>query len=332
MKYDIYFHNDFDGYAASAVMLAFLRSRGDNIEHFIPLKYDIIPRDGKTKWLDEKFLSNNKLFRGKHNPAIIVDFPFHPETTFWFDHHIRPFRKAGWDKKFKPTRERRFDDSYRSACHLVYDSLRAAPPRGFGWKPPTHLRELVKWLNVIDFADYRSARQTIEMKEPAIQCNTYLEHKEDGAAVSEKIINWLATRPLDEIVQIPEVKKRVAALRRDVAASLRFHKEHLKIDGRVMTIDLTGDKTDDLAYFGPYHIHPKSLYLIRYHPFPHKPSLFHVNVGANPWKRSHNKKNIGELLKSYGGGGHKDVGGVEIVGRTATERAVREITKFLNAK
>ena len=146
MLYDVYFHDDFDGRASAAVMLAFLWSRGDDIEHYIPVKYDVIP-----KWRDERFLEKNKLFKGKHNPAIIVDFPFHPQAAFWFDHHLTPFRKPGWEKKFKPDRERRYDDSYRSACHLVYDSLR----EGFGWKPPAHLRELVKWLNVIDFAGYR---------------------------------------------------------------------------------------------------------------------------------------------------------------------------------
>ncbi len=86
MKYDIYFHNDFDGRASAAVMLAFLRSRGDDIEHYIPIKYDVIP-----KWIDDKFLEKNKLFKGKHSPAIIVDFPYHPQAAFWFDHHIRPF-------------------------------------------------------------------------------------------------------------------------------------------------------------------------------------------------------------------------------------------------
>src|SRR5271155_4749866 len=109
MLYDIYFHNDFDGRASAAVMLAFLRSRGDDIEHFIPVKYDIIPVGTKKQWLDDKFLEKNKLFRGKHNPAIIVDFPYHPQAAFWFDHHLRPFRKPGWEKKFKSDREHRYD-------------------------------------------------------------------------------------------------------------------------------------------------------------------------------------------------------------------------------
>ncbi len=298
MLYDIYFHNDFDGYASAAVMLAFLRSRGDDIGHYVPLRYDIIP-----EWLNEKFLEKNTLFRGKHNPAIIVDFPFHPQAAFWFDHHIRPFRKPGWESKFTPNSQKRYDDQYRSACHLVYDSL----CRDFQWKPPAHFRELVKWLDIIDFADYKSARQTIEMKEAAIQTNVFIEHDDGGTAAAMRTIQLLAEYSLTAFVKVPHVKKRLAELRRDVAKSINFHKKNIKIEDRVMIVDLTGDATDDLAYFAPYYLHPKQLYLIRFHPFPRKPSLFHINVGSSPWRRAENKKNIGELLKKYGGGGHKAV-------------------------
>ena len=322
MKYDIYFHNDFDGRAASAVVLAFLRSRGDDIEHYVPVKYDIIP-----KWIDDRFLEKNRLFKGKHNPAIVVDFPFHPQAAFWFDHHIRPFRKDGWEKLYKRDRTHRFDDSYRSACHLAYDTLK----EGFGWKPPAHLRGLVKWLNVIDFADYKSAKQTIEMKEAAIQTNVFIEHTDDHAT-TVRTVNFLAERSLDDFVKQPDVKRKLVELKRDVAKSVQFHREHDELHGRAAFIDLTKDPTDDLAYFGSFYLNPKLLYCVRFHPFPGKPRLFHINVGANPWRRKENKKNIGELMKSYGGGGHKDVGGVELHGRAATERAAREMVEFLNKK
>lgn len=321
MLYDIYFHNDFDGRAAAAVMLAFLRSRGDDIEHYVPVKYDIIP-----KWRDEKFMEKNKLFRGKHNPAIVVDFPFHPQAAFWFDHHLTPFRKPGWEKKFKPDRARCYDDSYRSACHLVYDSLRD----GFGWKSPAHLRELVKWLDIIDFANYKSAKQTIEMKEPAIQAGVFIEQTSDDFATTVATVKFLAEKSISDFVKQPQIQKTILKLKRDMAASIRFKKKNIKIFGRTMVLDLTGDPTDDLAYFGQYYLYPKMMYCVRFHPFPGKPTLFHLNVGANPWRRRENKKNIGELLKKYGGGGHKDVGGVEITGRTAAGKAVQEIVAFLN--
>jgi len=35
------------------------------------------------------------------------------------------------------------------------------------------LEELAAWLDIIDFANYKSARQTIDMKEPAIQASVF---------------------------------------------------------------------------------------------------------------------------------------------------------------
>jgi oligoribonuclease NrnB/cAMP/cGMP phosphodiesterase (DHH superfamily) len=323
MKYDIYFHNDFDGRASAAVMLAFLRSRSDEIEHYVPIKYDIIPQ-----WIDEKFFEKHKLFKGKHNPAIVVDFPFHPKAAFWFDHHVRPFRKDGWEKKFKSDKAHRFNKDYKSACGLVYDSLR----KDFGWKPPAHLKDLAKWLDIVDGANYKSAKQTIDMKEPALQINNFIENNCDNFKITVMTIKFLSEKSLKDFAASPVVKKQIEKLRLGTVESLSFYRKHMEIKGRVMITDLTGDTTGDLAHYGPYYLHPKMLYNVRYHPFPGKPSLFHINVGANPWRRAENKKNIGELLQTYGGGGHKDVGGVEFEGKRNAMRVVDEIVLFLNKK
>jgi hypothetical protein len=323
MKYDAYFHNDFDGHASAAVMLAFLRSRGDDIEHYVPIKYDIIPQ-----WLNGRFLEKHRLFKGKHNPAIIMDFPYHPQTTFWFDHHIRPFRKPAWEKKFKADKYKRYDDTYRSACHLVLDSL----IRDFDWKPSKHIKELAKWLDIIDFANYKSARQTIEMKEPAIQINNFLEKNNGTLQMSVKMIQWLSEYSLAEFAAMPKVAKDIATMRRDTQKALDFYRKKLIIRGKVMAIDLTGFPYKELGHYAPYYLHPKMLYSIRSHPFPGKPTLFHINTGTNPWRRTESKKNIGDLMKKYGGGGHKYVGGTEINGRPAALKAVDEMVVFLNKK
>ncbi|HVO28837.1 MAG TPA: hypothetical protein VMT81_02555 [Candidatus Paceibacterota bacterium] len=323
MKYDLYFHNDFDGRAAAAVVLAFLRSRGDDAGHYVPLKYDIMP-----EWMDEDFFSKHRLFSGKRHPAVVVDFPYHPQAAFWFDHHLKPFRKPGWEKRFRTDRAHRYDDTYPSACHLAYDWLE----RSFGWKPPAHLRELAEWLDVIDGANYRSAKQTIEMKEPAIRINNFIENKTGDVKLAAWTVQHLAQQPLGELVKDAKVRRSLAQLKRGTGKALSFYEKNIKIDGRVMVTDLTGFKYGDLAHYGPYYLHPKLLYQVRFHPFPGKPALFHINVSANPWLRKRNKKNIGQMLKGYGGGGHHDVGGTEIEGKTKTLGAVAEMVKFLNAK
>jgi oligoribonuclease NrnB/cAMP/cGMP phosphodiesterase (DHH superfamily) len=323
MIYDLYFHNDFDGCAAAAVMLSFLRSRGDDVRHYVPLKYDIMPQ-----WTDERFFEKHRLFCGKRHPAIVLDFPYHPQAAFWFDHHLKPFRKDGWEKRFKPTLQRRYDESYASACHFVYDSLR----RGFGWKPPAYLAELAKWLDVIDGANYRSAKQTIEMREPAIQINNFIEEKADNLKMTVWAIRYLSEKPLTDFVKEPLVARIVKKLRRNTMAALDFYKRNIAVIGNVMIADLSGFRFAELGHYVPYCLHPRLLYAVRYYPSSKHGPLFHVNVSANPWRRSENKKHIGKLLKRYGGGGHKGVGGVEFEGRKKTLRAVNDLVKFLNKK
>lgn len=320
MLYDIYFHNDFDGRASAAVMLNFLRSRGDDIEHYVPVKYDIIPQ-----WLDEHFFEKHKLFKGKRNPAIIVDFPYHPGTKFWFEHHPTTFKKESWQKNFKPTKYLHYEPKYKSACHVVYAALQ----NDFGWKPPKHFVELVRWLDIIDGADYASARQTIEMKEPAIQVNNFIEEKSEDLAATIRTIKALSQESLAQFSREPAVKKVVQKLRRDTQVALTFYKNKLEKFGKVMVIDLSLFPFRDLGHYAPYYLYPKLLYAIRFHPFPGR-KLFHVNVGSNPWRKLENKKDIGELLREYGGGGHFGVGGVEFKSKKETLQAIQEFITFLN--
>ena len=104
----------------------------------------------------------------------------------------------------------------------------------------------------------------------------------------------------------------------------------MEIVGNVMITDLTGFPYAEMGHYAPYYLYPKKDYAIRFHPFPGKPLLFHVNVGSNPWRLYDKSKHIGDLLRKYGGGGHRGVGGVEIKGRKETLKAVGEIVEFLN--
>lgn len=319
MKYDIYFHNDFDGRASAALMLAFLRSRGDDLEHYVPVDFDM-----EEQWLAENFFEKHRLFRGKRNPAIVVDFLYNPGAAFWYDHHSTSIKKAAWKKKFKRDKAHVLAPHYRSCCHAVYDALR----KNYGWKPQRHLRELVRWLDVIDGARYASAGQTIAIKEPALQVDAFIERKNGDAKLAQWMIGLLAERPLGAIARLPAVAREVRAYRADIRRSLAFYKKYLRVfDGRIALIDLTRTSLKRLLY-APFYFYPKIRYAIR---FTHKDGWFHISTGENPWRPS-GKLHIGTLLQRYGGGGHQAVGGAEFYSRKEAERAIKEIIEALNAK
>jgi oligoribonuclease NrnB/cAMP/cGMP phosphodiesterase (DHH superfamily) len=320
MKYDIYFHNDFDGRASAAVMLAFLRSRGDEAEHYVPIDHDLAPQ-----WIDEHFFKKHHLFRGKRNPAIVVDFPYHPAAAFWFDHHPTAFKKSQWQKDFRADREHQWDASYPSCCHLVLASLK----KNFGWKPPAHIAELAKWLDIIDGARYSSAKQTIVMKEPALQVDAFIESVYHDKKVAAEMVDLLSRKSLAEIARITKVKRVAHSVRERAKANLAFYKKNVKVEGVVSIIDLSKHPEAMLRY-APYYLFPKLPYGIR---FGMKNGEYHLGIGANPWLVRKNKIHIGNLLREhYHGGGHRDAGGVEFATRKEVDKALPQIVAILNNK
>lgn len=317
MLYDIYFHNDFDGRASAAVMLAFLRGRGDDIEHFTPVNYYLLP-----EWLDENFFDNHKLFKGKRNPAIVVDFLYHPKAAWWFEHHPTTFKKESWKKKFKADKQHHLEPRYPSCCHLVYASLK----KDFSWKPPKNLAELVKWLDIIDGAGYRSARQTIEIKEPALQVDKFIEKKGVGKAENVRMIDLLSRSSLADIARLPEVRKNLTWIKREERKGLAFSKKNARMNGAVCFLDRSVSKIE-FPRFGLPYLFPRTLYFVR---LSARDGMYHVNVGVNPWMRKKATVRVGNLLKRFGGGGHKGVGGVEFKTRKEALSTAVKIIETIN--
>lgn len=310
MKYDIYFHNDFDGRASAAVMLAFLRSRGDDIG-----RYTAMTHGKEHAWYKADFFS-------KGGPAIVVDFTYHPKAAWWFDHHATTFKKPEWKKHFTSDRQHRLEPSYRSCCGLVYASLK----KDFGWNPPKHFSKFVAWADKIDGAGYASAKETIEMKDAAILMNSYIEALDHTAKEDAHMIDLMARYPLERVIKDPGIAKALARLKRNVQKSVAFYKKNIKTFDRSTFVDVRNDPLNGLLRYAPYYLYPKSVYSVR---MRRKGDLWYLGVSANPWRRSENKLDIGTIMKTYRGGGHKDVGATEFKTMQQALRAFKEINVLL---
>ena len=317
MLYDLYFHDDFDGRAAGAVMLAFLRSRGDDIGHYQELDYYLL-----EEYLRDDFFVSHKLFKGKRNPPIIVDFPFHPKAAWWFDHHGNPFRKNGWEKKYKADHFHHFDPDFLSCCGQVAAILK----KEFGWKPSAHMKELIKWGDIMDGAMYRSARQTIEIKEPGLQIAIFFDRFKRTPESNRYFVTLLAEKPLGEIAKLPEVRRVVHQSKQEIALAVNYVRKHLTITGRVASIYLGNSYFAKPRYI-PYYLYPKLLYLVRVFKVH---GQYKLSVGQNPWRAKEGKIDIGQLISKYaGGGGHFGVGAAEFATKRQAELAAREMVEIL---
>ncbi len=318
MTYDLYFHNDFDGRASAAVMLSFLESRGHCIGHFVPVDFDL-----QTQWLDDSFFKKHHLFKGKRNAPVVLDFPFHPGTAFWFDHHPTTFKKKSWRKHFREDARHVCRPRYPSCCHMVYATLK----RNFGWRPPTHFRELIAWLDVIDGARYASPEQTIRMKEPAFAVDSFIESQGKNVKTAEWVIRNLAVLSLADVAKIPRVAAAGDRSRRAAARNLAFYRKYIVVRGNVTYIDLSRHG-DALLRYAPYYLFPKVRYNFR---AAMKGKLYHFGVGENPWLESKSKIHLGKLFAKYGGGGHETAAGVDFRTKEEADRAREEIIEKLNS-
>jgi hypothetical protein len=318
MTYDLYFHNDFDGWASAALMLSFFGSRGDRVGHFVPVDHDL-----QSQWLDDGFFKKHRLFKGVRNAPVVLDFPFHPGAAFWYDHHSTTFKKEAWRKKFHEDKEHAYQPRYFSCCHMVYDALK----RDFGWRPPAYFKELVRWLDMIDGARFASARQTIIMKEPAFAVDNFID-RPDNSKRAGWLIKYLATVPLDEVAKVPQVAAVGKRARRNAARNLAFYRKHLVVRGNATFIDLIRHP-DRMLRYAPYYLFPKLRYGVR---AATKGPLYFLGIGENPWLRDVGRIHLGRLFKKYGGGGHAMAAAAEFRTKKEAMRAKEEIIEILNKK
>ena len=313
MKYDLFFHNDFDGRASSAVFLDYLRSRGDSVENYFAADHCIRP-----KW--------DGLVKKSKNPVVIFDFYYHPKAEFFFDHHSTTFIRSDWEKKFKRTKYLNLDFPYESCCHLVYDVL----VNKFKYKPAKCIKDLVRWADIVDEAKYKSAKDTIELKESALQVDAYIDQRSGRGDPIKWLIEALSRKDLVGVAKDRRVVAVVKSYKAKIKKSLEFHRKNLQVYDKVCFIDLSGEGVERIR-FAPHFLVPSLSYIIT---LLRSGKVFRVAVGANPWKLNLHKHDLRKLVRErYGfkAGGHARAAGITgIKNKKSAMRIVQELIEILN--
>ncbi len=308
MDYHLYFHNDFDGIASGAVMLDFLKGRGDKIISFNPINYFA---ELQKKWPKFKF----------KKPFILVDFRYHPKADFWFDHHLSTFISEKWKSDFATDKAHYFGPKFKSCCGLIIFHL----GKQFGYRPPHCIKELVGWADMVDSASYKSAKQAVELKEPGLRLALFLA--DDSYPLhQEEIIKRLISESISKIVKLPFIAKELKKLDYETKRAKKIFKDISALKDKIVFVDTTKTKTFISRYMG-YFLYPKIKYFVI---VMRSDGGYHISAGKNPWKKMPNKIAIGEMLGKYGGGGHKGVGGVERRTKPEILKVAEEIIEYLN--
>ncbi|KAA3607789.1 MAG: hypothetical protein DWQ01_11930 [Planctomycetota bacterium] len=307
----IYYHRDFDGMCAAALLAAALEECDLEQE----LTWSGVNFDRTLNW--DTF--------GIGKRFALVDFHFHPRADYWFDHHPTTFLNENFEKQYRANSRQRFDPEAQSCPPII---LKHAEEE-WNWKPSDRDRflELCQWSDIIDSASFHSAKQALFGTEPALRIARALTCAPDFH-FHDRVVYLLRHQSLLEVSCDEEIDRcfRRAEGNRDKALEA-FPRTMLERTEFAMLADLRS-KRIRRERFAPFYLYPELHYVVTLIPTR---AGVHITAASNPWNRPAQGPHLGELMKRYGGGGHQGVGGVNPPDNPTAEAWAREIFEAIRS-
>lgn len=304
----------FDGLASAVVFTALYRAlhAGDAVD-VMTRGFDYTGRDAAVGDADLD-----------GDDSAILDFRYtrSPRLTWYFDHHATAFRspedRAAFDAGLPA---RGYYEPEGSSCTAL---IARVAREQFGVEVE---REdgLVEWADRVDSARFDDVEEVVFRPAPAPLLASYVE-RYGSTDVLASLSSRLLDGPLDAVLADAEIARRVAELRRDKLAALDVQRATARLDGEVVVCDLSAQGPLTVEKFGLYALFPRARYTAQLFAPEGRAKL---SVGFNPWSGRACEHHIGELLRRFGGGGHRVVGGAAFAtvdeGRAALADTVRAL-------
>lgn len=309
--------NCFDGVASAAVFSVFYRRVVDDDAIF---EYEGLAHRAGGYQLED-------VLTGDTN--VILDFKYSASDrlTWWFDHHESAFLSPEDEAHFRGDRSgRKFHDpGYRSCTKFIRYIADAI--FNCSLDDLEDLEELIHWADIIDGAQFESARMAVELKEPALQIMTVVEAVHERNLIRSIITN-LQNHSLSEIAEMPEVKGHFVRLHERHLHAIEILTSAMNEKDKVVEFDISDSPIHAHNKFIPYHVFPDSVYTVG---VSLEPSRAKVSVGTNPWSRTQPRHNLARICEKYGGGGHAVVAAISFHPEEIDEarRVAREIGETL---
>jgi hypothetical protein len=223
---------------------------------------------------------------------IIANLPYHPNCAMWFDHHLSNPVPPDFVGKFRIA---------PSAARVVWEYYNGDQR----WLPK--FRKFIEDADKID-----SASLTIEdVQNPEgyvlISFTIWPGPRHDD--YNKKLIYWMRDKPLEEVLEIPEVKGACEHVLEEVKIGTDHILKYSRHDENVIITDtrpLEGRFLDGNRFL-IYTLFPQGNVSVKIATFPQKENTLKISVGKSIFNKSCDV-NIGMLMAKYGGGGHAGAG------------------------
>jgi hypothetical protein len=272
-------------------------------------------------------LFNEADFTGDVNAIVDFKYSASPKIKWWFDHHQSAFLTPGDAEHFQseqsPTKF--YDPDCKSCTKFI--ALVGTEKFGFDSSP---VQNMVYWADTIDGASYPSAKDAVEMKEAAMKLTMTIEATQDPTFVP-RLIPYLTSKPLDEVIQEPFVAELLPPLLERHWKSIDILRERTESKDGVVYFDVTEYDLEGYNKFIPYYLHPECIYSVGLSKSSFRTK---VSVGSNPWTNAQDMENLAKICERYGGGGHARVGAISFPpdafnrARAAAAEIVAELRQY----
>ena len=272
-------------------------------------------------------LFNEADFTGDVNAIVDFKYSASPKIKWWFDHHQSAFLTPADAEHFRTEKSptKFYDPDCKSCTKLI---ARIGEEKfGFDTAP---VSEMVYWADTIDGASYPSAKDAVEMKEPAMKLTMTIEATQDPNFVP-RLIPYLSSKPLAQVIQEPFVAELLPPLLDRHWKSIDILRERTESKDGVVYFDVTAYDLEGYNKFIPYYLHPECIYSVGLSKSSFRTK---VSVGSNPWTDAQDMSNLAKICERYGGGGHARVGAISFPptefdrARNAAAEIVAELREY----
>jgi hypothetical protein len=302
----IHYHRDFDGMVAAACLAKILTWRGEGEVRWKSVNYD-----QRSDW--------DNFERGRR--FAIVDFHFHPRAEYWFDHHPTTFLTPELRAHYVPSERWRWDETSPSCPPLILHHAKTF----FGFEAAERFVEMAHWSNVIDAARYRDVEEALFGDAPALRISRALTASPDPDW-TDVLAGSLIDGTLEEVARRDDVERSFQRAVRNRDKALRqFPSTVVSTEGGVVHYDASSNDVRR-ERFAPFFHHGSARFTVGVIPTR---AGYHVTAGQNPWGTVPSGVNIGAVMETHGGGGHRAVGGANARSLEDARRIAAEVAKTL---
>jgi len=323
----IHYHGDFDGLSGAVILADFFINGLERKD----VCWDYVVYSYSNDWQHKKLTGTDN---------AVIDFPFHEDADWWFDHHETSFGEYSrefvenhkstpystkpdytnlrWDPEKRkydqiveenlpqyryPHKYWKYDKQANSAAQVVLDYLKDTfdyHNRAFD--------EMMHWANIIDSANYESSEQANDLTCPYIKFNSIMEYYPKKDANLNSIVGlFLQGKSINEIIEVDFCKEIIDKMNAKIIKGREIISKHGTYKNDIF-YSFVEEERDDYAFprYWWYNIENCKYHVVCLN----QGDNYVYRVGKNPFIKFEDDINFGEICQKYGGGGHAAVGAI----------------------